>query len=50
MIHGNFITNEGGATARDVLELIDQIKKEARESRGITMETEVQIIGQDALI
>ena len=50
VIHGNFITNEGGATARDVLELIDQIKKEARETRGITMETEVQIIGQDALI
>lgn len=50
VVHGNFIVNEGGATAKDVLELIDQIKKEARDERGIVMETEVQIIGQDAVI
>jgi UDP-N-acetylmuramate--alanine ligase len=50
VIHGNFITNEGGATAKDVLELIDHIKKEARDERGIVMETEVQIIGQDGLL
>lgn len=50
VVHGNFITNEGGATAKDVLELIENIKKEARDERGITMETEVQIIGQDSVI
>lgn len=48
VVHGNFIVNEGGASAKDVLDLIDHIKKEAREQRGIEMETEVQIIGQDA--
>ena len=50
VVHGNFITNEGGATAKDVLELIENIKKEARDERGISMETEVQIIGQDSII
>ena len=48
VVHGNFIVNEGGATAQDVLNLIEQIKAAAREERGIQMETEVQIIGQDA--
>jgi UDP-N-acetylenolpyruvoylglucosamine reductase len=43
--HGNFIITESGATARDVLELIDQIQTRAREKRGIDLQTEVQIIG-----
>jgi UDP-N-acetylenolpyruvoylglucosamine reductase len=45
-VHGNFIVNEGGATASDVLELIDQIKKTAKAKRGIELETEVQIVGE----
>lgn len=46
-VHGNFIVNDGEATAADVLELIARIKAAARETRGIELETEVQIIGQD---
>ncbi len=46
-VHGNFIVNEGGATARDVLELISLVQRTAREQRGIQVETEVQIIGED---
>ena len=45
-VHGNFIVNDGGATATDMLELIDQIKKEAKAKRGIDLETEVQIVGE----
>jgi UDP-N-acetylenolpyruvoylglucosamine reductase len=45
-VHGNFIVNEGGATATDVLALIDQIKKAAKAKRGIELETEVQIVGE----
>jgi len=45
-VHGNFIVNEGGARAQDVLNLIDLVKKKVRESRGIDLETEVQIIGE----
>jgi UDP-N-acetylmuramate--L-alanine ligase/UDP-N-acetylenolpyruvoylglucosamine reductase len=46
-IHGNFIVNDGGATARDVLTLIEQIKEKALRERGITLETEVQIVGEE---
>ena len=45
-IHGNFIVNDGGATADDVLQLIEFVKKRAREERGIEMETEVMILGE----
>lgn len=46
-VHGNFIVNDGGATAKDVLELISLIKAKAKAERGIVMETEVQITGAD---
>lgn len=45
-VHGNFIVNEGQATANDVLTLIDLIRQRAREERGIELETEVEIIGE----
>jgi UDP-N-acetylenolpyruvoylglucosamine reductase len=45
-VHGNFIVNEGGATAQDVLNLIEIVKQRVKESRGIELETEVQIIGE----
>ena len=46
-VHGNFIVNDGGATAADMLELIEKIKGVARAKRGIELETEVQIVGED---
>jgi UDP-N-acetylenolpyruvoylglucosamine reductase len=46
--HGNFIVNDGAATARDVLELVELIKRRARTERGIELRTEVEIIGEDA--
>ncbi len=46
-VHGNFIVNNGGAKARNVLDMIADIKQSALTERGITLETEVQIIGQD---
>jgi UDP-N-acetylenolpyruvoylglucosamine reductase len=47
-VHGNFIVNEGAATANEVLELIGQIQATARRERGIELETEVQIVGEEA--
>ncbi len=44
--HGNFIVNDGKASARDVLELIEILKTKARTDRGIEMHTEVEIIGE----
>jgi len=45
--HGNFIVNGGSATARDVLELIALLKARAKETRGIELHTEVEIIGEE---
>jgi UDP-N-acetylenolpyruvoylglucosamine reductase len=45
--HGNFIVNGGAARAHDVLELIALIKFRAKEERGIELQTEVEIIGED---
>jgi UDP-N-acetylenolpyruvoylglucosamine reductase len=47
-VHGNFIVNDGGATAGEVLTLIGEIQAAAERVRGITLETEVQIVGVDA--
>lgn len=46
-VHGNFIVNDGQASAGEVLALIDQVKEVAWRERGIRMETEVQIVGHD---
>lgn len=47
-VHGNFIVNDGGATAAEVLALIAEIQAAAERERGIHLETEVQIVGVDA--
>lgn len=44
-LHANFIVNTGNAKASDVLELIEKAKKEALLKRGIKLETEVRVIG-----
>ena len=46
-VHGNFFVNDGGATATEMLELIERVKTAARAQRGIELETEVQIVGED---
>ena len=46
-VHANFFVNLGGATAQDVLRLIDLVKARVREARGIELETEVEIVGED---
>jgi len=46
-VHGNFIVNTGAATARDILELIRRIQAAARARRGIELEPEVEILGED---
>lgn len=48
--HGNFIVNRGKATATDVLNLIDRIKVKAKDERGVELETEVRILGEDEVV
>ncbi len=45
--HANFIVNKGKATASDVLKLIAVIQAKAEKERGINLETEVVIVGED---
>ena len=45
-VHANFIVNDGTATARDVLNLIELIKQRAKTTRDIELETEVEILGE----
>ena len=46
-VHGNFIVNTGGAQTSDILALVEEIRDKARQERGIEMEMEVKIIGED---
>ena len=45
--HGNFIVNEGNATASDVLALIALIKDKVREIFDVKLELEVKIVGEE---
>ncbi len=47
-VHGNFIVNDGGAKAEEVLTLIEEITAAAKRDRNINLQTEVQIIGEEA--
>lgn len=43
--HANFIINRGGASAADVLELMNCCRQRVRESSGILLEPEVRLLG-----
>ncbi len=45
--HANFIINRGKATATDVLSLISLITDRAKKEKGIDLETEVEIVGDN---
>lgn len=43
--HAGFVINTGGATAKDVCELMDFVKKAVYEKYGVTLEPEVRMLG-----
>jgi UDP-N-acetylenolpyruvoylglucosamine reductase len=45
--HGNFLVNDGKATARNILDLIETVRAKAMAGRGIDLRPEVEIIGED---
>lgn len=45
--HSGFVINKGGATAKDVLDLIKHIQNEVKKQFGVDLHTEVRIIGED---
>ena len=42
--HGNFLINSGGATAKDVRELIEKVRSEVKKKFGVELETEVRTL------
>ena len=45
--HSGFLINIGGATAQDILDLIAFCQKEVKDKFGVTLETEVKIVGEE---
>ena len=43
--HANFIVNLGGATAADVLWLVDRAGTEVRAKTGVALELEIRVVG-----
>ena len=47
-LHGNFIVTSAGARAADVLALIERARTTVRDRTGVSLVTEVKIVGEDA--
>ena len=45
-LHAGFIINTGGATATDIIDLMEIIKAAVFEESGVLLEPEVRIIGE----
>ena len=45
--HSGFVINKGGATAKDILDLIAHIQSEVKKQFGVDLHPEVRIIGED---
>ncbi len=45
-VHANFIVNEGGATAADIIGLIRKVRTAVRDAYGIELEPEVRFLGR----
>lgn len=44
-VHANFIVNEAGATAADVLRLMRRVRARVREASGVELEPEILLLG-----
>jgi UDP-N-acetylmuramate dehydrogenase len=45
--HAGFVVNKGGATCRDIVELITQIRERVFKETGVTLEPEVRYLGME---
>ena len=44
--HANFVENTGGATTADILEVMAEARRKVHERFGVTLEPEVQVLGE----
>lgn len=45
--HSGFIINKKGATAKDILDLIELVQRQVKDAYGVELATEVRIVGED---
>ncbi|MCS7172267.1 MAG: UDP-N-acetylmuramate dehydrogenase [Armatimonadetes bacterium] len=45
-LHANYILNEGGGRAQDVLRLVETVRDRVRRAFGVELELEVQLVGE----
>lgn len=45
--HANFIINRGGATAADIMRLIETVRSKVKKEKNLVLDTEVVIVGED---
>lgn len=45
--HSGFIINAGGATAKNVLDLIEYVKAEVKRCSGVELTEEIKVVGKD---
>ena len=45
-VHANFIVNTGSATAADIEDLMQRVRKGVEQQQGVALETEVRIVGE----
>ena len=43
--HCGFVVNKGGATAADVMQLVNDVKKTVKDSSGVDLELEIKTLG-----
>ncbi len=46
-LHANFVVNVGGATARDVISLIEQVRNGVKAKTGTWLDLELSIVGRE---
>jgi UDP-N-acetylmuramate dehydrogenase len=46
-VHGNFIVNHRGATAHDVMELVQLVQDRVQQEQGIQLELEIEVVGEE---
>lgn len=46
-VHANWLVNRGGASAADLLSLIEQVRERVLVETGVALELEVKVIGED---
>jgi UDP-N-acetylenolpyruvoylglucosamine reductase len=49
-VHGNFVINQGGASALEIITLIEFIQDKARDERRVELETEIKILGEEEAV